>query len=222
MRGGPGVGLGDAMTTTPATALLVDFGGVLTGSLRAAFRRFGEEIGVDPELPQRLLSTDERARAALVEHECGRSDDEAFESAFAAVLAEHGADVSADGLIGRVFGRLGRDEAMIAEVARRRAGGVPTALVSNSLGRDAYAGFDLDAMFDVVVVSGRVGVRKPSRRIYTLACEELGVAPEACVLVDDTRVNLDGAARLGVAGVLHRNAATTIDELDRLLGPVAR
>jgi putative hydrolase of the HAD superfamily len=83
---------------------------------------------------------------------------------------------------------------------------VPTALVSNSMGYGAYGMLDLEASFDVVILSGRVGVRKPSRRIYAAAAEALGVDPAECVLVDDLEQNLSGAARLGVVGILHHES----------------
>jgi putative hydrolase of the HAD superfamily len=95
---------------------------------------------------------------------------------------------------------------------------VPVALVTNQFGQDCYEGFDLDALADVVVVSSQVGVRKPSRRIYATACERLGVAPADAVMVDDIQHNLDGAARLGIEGVLHRDAQRTLAELDARFG----
>jgi putative hydrolase of the HAD superfamily len=99
-----------------------------------------------------------------------------------------------------------------------RAGGVPIALVSNAFGRDCYAGFDLDALADVVVISSEVGVRKPSRRIYAIACQRLGIDPRHAVMVDDLQQNLDGAARLGIAGVLHTGAANTRKQLSERFG----
>jgi putative hydrolase of the HAD superfamily len=61
-------------------------------------------------------------------------------------------------------------------------------------------------------------VRKPSRRIFQIACERVGVAPEESVLVDDVERNLSGAARLGIRGVLHVEASRTIDGLSALFG----
>ncbi len=95
---------------------------------------------------------------------------------------------------------------------------MPVALVTNSFGRDCYEGFDLHALADVVVISSDVGVRKPSRRIYAIACERLGVASASCVMVDDIEHNLDGASRLGIAGVLHRSAGQTVRDLDERFG----
>lgn len=56
-------------------------------------------------------------------------------------------------------------------------------------------------------------MRKPSRRIYQAALDELGAPGDRCVLVDDLQHNLDGAWRLGIDGVLHRSAAGTAAEL---------
>lgn len=196
------------------TALMVDFGGVLTTSVHAAFRAFSREISGDPDLVLRLLATDEASSRLLADSESGRIDDEAFEAGFAQRLATHGVEVEPRGLITRMQAGFGPDEAMLEGLAGLRSAGVPVALVTNAFGRDCYRGFDLDALADVKVVSTEVGVRKPSRRIYTIACERLGVPPEACVLIDDIQHNLDGAARLGIAGVLHRSAEATLRELD--------
>ena len=200
------------------TALLVDFGGVLTTSVYDAFREFSSQISDDPELVLRLLSRDPEASSLLVENECGRLDDEGFEDGFAARLAAHGVRVAPRGLLKRVQSDFSPDHEMLDALARLRDGGVPVALVTNQFGRDCYGDFELQAIADVVVISTEVGVRKPSRRIYAIACERLGVAPEACVMVDDIEHNLDGAAKLGIAGVLHTSAAQTVRELDERFG----
>jgi len=94
--------------------------------------------------------------------------------------------------------------------------------VTNAFGRDTYAGYDLNEMADLVVISSEVGVRKPSRRIYALACEGLGVRPEEAVMIDDLQQNLDGAARLGIAGILHTSAADTRRQLADRFGVLVR
>jgi putative hydrolase of the HAD superfamily len=193
---------------TSVTAVLVDFGGVLTTSVVDSFRRFGEEIG-NPDLPLQLLSADPDARRLLSEHESGRIGAAAFEYGFAQRLRCHGADVAADGLQARMQAAVQPDPAMLELLARVRRAGTPVALVSNAFGRDAYAGFDLDTMVDTVVISSEVGVRKPSRRIYRIACDRMGIVPQQAVLIDDLQQNLDGAARLGIAGILHTSAADT-------------
>ncbi|HJE90370.1 MAG TPA: HAD-IA family hydrolase, partial [Dietzia timorensis] len=105
--------------------------------------------------------------------------------------------------------------AMVAAVAEIRSTGVPVALVSNALGSTLYDGVDLAEIADSAVISAEIGVRKPSRQIYRVACERLGVAPEVALMVDDLQQNLDGAERIGIRGILHTDAATTITELSR-------
>ncbi|MBF6364207.1 HAD family phosphatase [Nocardia puris] len=207
-------------TIDPRDAVLVDFGGVLTSSVLDAFRAFGASLG-DPDLPITLLSTDDEARRLLVDHESGRIDADAFDRGFAERLRAHGADIDAEDVSARMQSGLTADEASLDLIRRLRAAGVPVALVSNAFGRDCYAGFDLAALADVAVISAEVGIRKPSRRIYEIACTRLGVRPERAVMVDDLRQNLDGAARLGIAGVLHTDAADTERQLAERFGIAA-
>lgn len=204
--------------TPCAAALLIDFGGVLTVPLRRAFGALADDAGLDPDAGLRVLATHEGARTALGEHEVGRLDDEGFEDAFAAALVEAGGRVEPRGLLARLAEHLDLDEPMVDLVREVRAAGVPVALVSNSLGRDCYARVDLDELFDVTVISGQVGVRKPSRRIYAIAADRLGLAPEQCVMVDDLEHNLVGAARLGIRGIHHRTAADTVRAVREVLG----
>ncbi|MFH0518051.1 HAD family hydrolase [Streptomyces sp. M41] len=200
------------------TALLVDFGGVITSSVLRAFTEFGASLGGDPGLPLRLLARDQPSRALLADHECGRIDAETFERGFAERLRAHGAEVATEGLTARMQAGMSIDEDMLALLGEVRAHGHPVALVSNSFGNGTYDGVDLAAVADVVVISGEVGIRKPSRRIYAIACERLGRDPEEAVMIDDLQQNLDGAARIGIAGVLHTSAADTRRQLAERFG----
>ncbi len=203
------------------TTVLVDFGGVLTTSVLGSFREFGAQLG-RPDLPARLLSTDETARRLISDHECGRIGAEEFERGFAGRLRAYGAETDAEGLIARMMAGVRPDDAMLDLVTRLRTGGTPVALVSNAFGRDGYAGFDLESLVDRVVISSDLGVRKPSRRIYAAACEAMDVEPAAAVMIDDLQQNLDGAARLGISGILHADAVGTERQLAQRFGITAR
>ncbi|WP_330352738.1 HAD family phosphatase [Streptomyces chartreusis] len=200
------------------TSVLVDFGGVITSSVLQAFTDFGASLGGDPRLPLELLSRDQPSRALLADHECGRIDTEAFERGFAERLRVHGAVVEAEGLTARMQAGMSIDQDMLALLGDLRVAGHPVALVSNSFGTGTYDGVDLAALADVVVISAVVGIRKPSRRIYSIACERLRVAPEEAVMIDDLQQNLDGAARIGIGGVLHTGAADTRRQLAEVFG----
>ncbi|MFF0730486.1 HAD family hydrolase [Streptomyces chartreusis] len=200
------------------TSVLVDFGGVITSSVLQAFTDFGASLGGDPRLPLELLRRDQPSRALLADHECGRIDTEAFERGFAERLRVHGAVVEAEGLTARMQAGMSIDQDMLTLLGDLRVAGHPVALVSNSFGTGTYDGVDLAALADVVVISAVVGIRKPSRRIYSIACERLCVAPEEAVMIDDLQQNLDGAARIGIGGVLHTGAADTRRQLAERFG----
>lgn len=199
-----------------AHAVVFDFGGVLTSSVTAAFAAFGEDECGDPTLPLRLFAEPDVARL-LSGHEEGRLSQKAFEEGLGARLSECGADVPAAGWISRLLARLEPDHQMIDLVARLRDVGVPVALLSNSLGDDCYRGYDLDGLFDAVVKSGEVGVRKPSRRAFARVCDRLGTSLNETVMVDDLPLNIRGAEKAGMIGVLHRSAPATEMELAQLL-----
>jgi epoxide hydrolase-like predicted phosphatase len=193
--------------------LLVDWGGVLTTDLFASFRAFCELEGLEPDAVRRIFREDAACRDLLISFETGAVPEEEFETRFAPYLG-----VPAPGLIDRLFAGSAPDDEMVEAVRRARAGGVRTGLVSNSWGTRRYPRELLGELFDGLVISGEVGMRKPAPEIYRLGAERIGLEPEACVFVDDLPFNLSPAAELGMATVHHRTAEETIGELGRLLG----
>jgi epoxide hydrolase-like predicted phosphatase len=193
--------------------LLVDWGGVLTTDLFASFRSFCELEGLEPGAVGEIFRRDAACRDLLIAFETGALPEEDFELQFAPYLG-----VDAPGLIDRLFAGSGPDAEMIEAVRRARAAGVRTGLVSNSWGVRRYPRDLLAELFDGVVISGEVGIRKPAPEIYSLGAASIGLAPEGCVFVDDLPFNLEPAAELGMATVHHRTTKETLDELERLLG----
>jgi epoxide hydrolase-like predicted phosphatase len=114
---------------------------------------------------------------------------------------------------------------MIRTVRAVHRSGIRTGLVSNSWGLGGYPVELLGELFDAVIVSGEVGLRKPDPEIYRLGARELGVDPLDCVFVDDLPGNLAPAAALGMTVVHHTDPEHTATELGRLfrldLGPAA-
>jgi epoxide hydrolase-like predicted phosphatase len=194
--------------------LIVDYGGVLTTDVFASFQAFCAAEGLPPDTVRDRFRDDPEARALLAGLETGELDAAAFEPRFAALL-----QVAPEQLIGRLFGAMEPDEAMLDGVRAARRGGARTALLSNSWG-DALA-YDealLEQLFDAWVISSAVGLRKPDPAIYALAAERIGLEPAACVFVDDLPGNLKPAFALGMATVLHRGDATaTLAEVRSLL-----
>jgi putative hydrolase of the HAD superfamily len=197
----------------PRRGLLIDWGGVLTTNLFASFHAYCVQAGIEPEALAGRSRRDRAARVLLIALETGELDELDFETRFAAML-----EVEPDGLIDGLFAGVQPDRAMVDAVRRAHAGGVRTALVSNSWGVHRYPHDMFDELFDGVVISGEEGIRKPAVRMYELGAERAGVAPERCVYVDDLPFNLPPAEQLGMATVHHTAADTTIPELERLLG----
>ncbi|MBV8997738.1 MAG: HAD family phosphatase [Solirubrobacterales bacterium] len=195
------------------SGLLVDWGGVLTSDLFASFGAFCRLEGLEPDAVQRIFREDVACRELLIAFETGALPEEDFEVQFAPYLG-----VGASGLIDRLFAGSSPDERMLDAVRRARSSGIHTGLVSNSWGTRRYPRELLAELFDGVVISGEIGIRKPSPEIYRLGAERIGLEPAACVFVDDLPFNLSPAAELGMATVHHRRAEETIDELERLLG----
>jgi epoxide hydrolase-like predicted phosphatase len=193
--------------------LLVDWGGVLTSDVFHSFRAFCKLEGLEPDAIATAFRSDADSRELLIAFETGTLPEEEFEAQLAPLLG-----VAAPGLIDRLFAGSAPDEAMIGGVRRAHAAGVRTGLVSNSWGTRRYPRELLAELFDALVISGEIGIRKPSPEIYALGAERIGVEPEACVFVDDLPFNLSPAAELGMATVHHKATDETLAELERLLG----
>ncbi len=193
--------------------LIVDYGGVLTSSPFASFQRFCVTEGLDENAIIARLRTDVAARELVFALETGELPESEFESRFGTILG-----VTPERLIDRLFAHYEPDERMLAAIARARSAGIRTGLLSNSWGTRRYDRARLAELFDGVVISGEVGMRKPAPEIYALSAERAGLAPADCVFVDDMPVNLDAAVALGMATVLHVSAEETIAELEPLLG----
>jgi putative hydrolase of the HAD superfamily len=197
--------------------LLLDFGGVLTSSLYGRMAEFCTEAGLPADAITSALRTAE-GRSVLALAEAGQVPQRDFEVMLARQLG-----LPDEGLIARLIAadRM-PPRAEMADLARRaRAGGIRTGLLSNSWGAggyDVYTGYDLAALFDVVVISHLVGLRKPERPIFELAAEKLGVAPADCVFVDDARANVATARELGMAAVHFTGDPGHLADVERLLG----
>jgi epoxide hydrolase-like predicted phosphatase len=204
-------------------ALVVDYGGVLTNSLAETIGGWMHAEGIDGDAfaaaMRDLLGTEGAVEARVNPvHALERGEIEIPH--FEAELAKHlvsttGEPVQPEGLLGRMFSGFQRAEDMLGVVRRIRTAGYKTALLSNSWGMD-YPREGWAELFDVTVISGEVGMRKPEPEIYRLCAEQLGLPPERCVFVDDLSPNVRGAVAVGMVGVLHRTYDETVVELEAL------
>ncbi len=207
-------GFSDERRDAPLTGLLVDWGGVMTTNLFHSFSAFCESEGLDPAALAEAFRGNEAARDLLIGFEEGRVRETAFEMELGRLLGLS----NAEGLIDRLFAGAQPEPSMVDAVRAARAAGIATGLISNSWGTTRYPRALLGELFVGVVISGEVGMRKPAPRIYELGAEAIDRAPAQCVFVDDLPFNLPPAQELGMATVHHTEPASTIAELERLLG----
>ena len=185
-------------------ALVLDFGGVMTTSLEEAMAAFALSNGIEMQhLVRAALSAYMGAEDDLVtDFETGQLSEADFSIAFAARLEEYsGVRIEHDGLVAGLFEALDLEEDMFELVERAKEGGYKTGLLSNSWGMGLYPIERIRQLFDVVVISGEVGLRKPDPAIFKLTVDKLGLEAGSCVFVDDHPGHLKAALEIGRAHV---------------------
>ncbi len=208
---------------TELKALVVDWGGVLTGDMRTAVQRWAATDGIDLEAYVSIMRdwfgepVGLEARLNPIHAlERGEMSVPDFEARLASALDERtGATHDPSGLLARMFGEFEHAPEMSALVRRARVSGLRTGLLSNSWGND-YPRDGWDEMFDVVVISGEVGMRKPEPGIYLHTASLLGLEPAECVFVDDLAHNIAASVEVGMVGVHHTSYDATLAELEAL------
>lgn len=201
---------------TPRTGLILDFGGVLTTSVPACALAFDRRAGLPDGTFLSLIARHPEGAALYADLERGAITQARWNERTAALLGIDGTD-----LLARVLQDLHPEPSMIAAARAARAAGVRVGIFSNSLGSgpyDIYAGYDLAANYDTVLLSEDYKLRKPDPELYGIMLDLMELPGQACVFVDDTTRNLPPAEALGVATVLARNPADTIAQLESLLG----
>jgi putative hydrolase of the HAD superfamily len=201
--------------------LISDFGGVLTSPLQEGFLAYQAESGVSLEELGTAMAkaTAEHGDHPLFVLERGEISELEFRERIEAHL-EAGFDLTR--LRSLYFERLVPNRPMIEFIRALRGRGTRTALLTNNvrewepLWRAKLP--EIDELFEVVVDSAFVGLRKPDPAIYELTLERLGgVRPEECVFVDDLDVNCEAARALGMAAVRFETAAQAIPEIESAL-----
>lgn len=208
-------------------AVISDFGGVLTTPLFQAFAAYQERVGVAFEdMGKALARATEAAggRHPLFELEKGAMSEREF---LDTLERELGGEVRLDKMSETYFENLHPNEPMIDYMRTLRARGLRMALLTNNV-REWEPLWkaklpDIDEIFELVVDSAFVGMRKPDPEIYVLTVERLdGIQPEECLFVDDIDVNCHAAQALGMTAVHFRDSDQAIGEMEAVLGEATR
>ena len=201
-------------------AVLFDFGGVLSASPFEAFARFEHENGLPPGYIRSLNATDHHDNA-WARLERGEVTIGEFVNLFEAEAVAAGHPVDGAAVLALLGGEI--RPGMIRAVERCRERYLVGLLTNNFLSAEASErpGGVLDhvlQLFDEVIESSRVGVRKPEERFFEIACEQLEIAPTEAVFLDDLGVNLKPARAMGMRTIKVLNEAQALGELEELVG----
>ncbi|MCB1016160.1 MAG: HAD family phosphatase [Acidimicrobiales bacterium] len=207
----------------PVEAVLFDFTGVLTGSPWAAIGGIGDKDGLshDEVLAFMLGPYDQDTDHPMHQLERGEIELMAYVADVQARAEAAGLELDFDRLR-TLMSDLPVYEQMVVRIRALRAAGLRTALITNNIreaGDQWRAKVPLDELFDVVIDSSAVGLRKPNPAIFRLALEQLGgVDPARAVFLDDHPGNVAGAEAVGIRALLVDDVDEAIADLDALLG----
>ena len=206
-------------------AVLWDFGGVFTTSPFIAFNRYEAEQGLPRDFIRQLNARNPETNAWAQLEKNAVSVDE-FCSLFEAEARELGQSLSGRAVLDLLAGQV--QPQMVAALRQVRQH-YKTACLTNNVRSGKGPGMarspdvaaeiaEIMTLFDAVVESSKVGVRKPEPRFYEIACETLGVAPTEAVFLDDLGINLKPARALGMTTIKVGDPDTAIAELGNALG----
>ena len=195
------------------SAVVFDYGGVLTTPLRDSIEAWQAADGIDPasftEMLKEWLSPNGQTDTPVHRLEMGTLPAAEFNALLAARLRTiDGSRIDPVGLLSRLFAGMRPEPAMLTLASQLRDLGLAVAVLSNSWG-NSYPRELLDSLFDPVVISGEVGLRKPLPPIYELTCAQLGLPASQVLFVDDAAPNVEGARAVGMPAILHTDPVTT-------------
>jgi putative hydrolase of the HAD superfamily len=200
-------------------AALFDFGGVVLSSPFEAFARYEADHGLPDGFIRRLNAAnhDDNAWARLERSEV---DVDGFCHQFEAEAVAAGGVLDARAVLGLLAGEV---RPAMVEAVRRCHERLKTACLTNNVvneGRDASLHLSqlMTDLFDVVIESSKVGVRKPDPAFYRLACEALGIEPAEAVFLDDLGINLKPARAMGMTTIKVDDPEAAIAELEQVIG----
>jgi putative hydrolase of the HAD superfamily len=200
-------------------AVVSDFGGVLTAPVLPAFVCAHGELGIPLEALGAVMQRGGEAKLHALER--GELSEREFLAAIEQGLSEElGRPVALDRYGALINDALEPNERLFAYFRELRERGVRLAILTNNVREWEpiwRAKLPVDEVFELVVDSAFVGMRKPEPEIYALTLERLGLPAAACAFVDDLAVNVDAARAAGMHGIQFQDTEQTIRDLRSVL-----
>ncbi|NQY97913.1 MAG: HAD-IA family hydrolase [Henriciella sp.] len=211
--------------STELQAVIWDFGGVLTSSPFEAFTRYEEEKGLPKDFVRSVNARNihENAWAKLERSEVTADE---FDALFRTESKALGHEVPGKDILGLLSGDI---RPAVVEALKTCKANVKVGCITNNAPVGKGAGMSSDAskaekvaeimtVFDHVIESSKLGIRKPDPRIYALMCEALDVDPARCVYLDDLGINLKPARAMGMHTIKALNEAQLLQDLREATG----
>jgi putative hydrolase of the HAD superfamily len=205
--------------------VISDFGGVLTTPLVSSFAAVQDDTGIPMETLGKAMSriSEREGKHPLFELETGRVTEVDFLAKLADELEpELGHRPEMHRFADIYFEALHPNEEMIDLMRELKASGLRMAMLTNNVREWEprwRSMLPVDEIFELVVDSGFVGMRKPDREIYELTLERLGnPEPSSCLFVDDIEANAEAARDLGLSAVHYRDNGQAIREIREAAG----
>ncbi len=204
------------MSVNPLTAVLWDFGGVITTSPFDAFARYEETQALPAGFLRTLNATNPDSNAwALLER--GQVDIDEFVGRFEAEALAAGGQVDARVVLASLEGQV---RPAMVEAVRRCHQHLKTGLLTNNFVVNGETNDHSSVLesFDLVLESSRAGCRKPDPRFYRMACEMLSIHPSQAVFLDDLGINLKPARAMGMRTIKVTDPDVALRELESVVG----
>jgi putative hydrolase of the HAD superfamily len=206
-------------------AVIWDFGGVFTSSPFEAFNAYETQHGLPRDFIRTVNATDPHVNAWAL-FESARIDADAFDTLFLEESTALGRAVRGADVLPLLSGELRpamvdalracKQKFKVGCITNNMAQGQGPGMADNA--RSASRTQDVMSLFDLVIESSKVGVRKPDPAIYQMMCDALEVPPASCVYLDDLGVNCKPAAQLGMKAIKVVNEAQALADLALITG----
>ena len=206
-------------------AVIWDFGGVFTGSPFEAFNAFEARRGLPRDFIRTVNATNPLANAWAL-FESARTDAAGFDRLFLEESTALGHPVNGAEVLPLLSGALRPRMVQALDACKRR---FKVGCITNNMAQGHGPGMaagpeaasragEVMALFDVVIESSKVGVRKPDPAIYVMMCDALQVAGADCIYLDDLGINCKGAAQVGMKAIKVVSEAQALSDLERATG----
>lgn len=204
-------------------AVIWDFGGVVTSSPFEAFNNFEK----DNNLPNDLIRTinsenpDTNAWAKFERNDINASE---FNNLFMSEAKKKGFDITGSQIIKLLSGKI---RPFVVDFLNDLKGSYKLGCITNNVqpatnnkNNNSNEVSEVMKIFDHVIESSLIGIRKPDLKIYNMSCEALGVLPEECIYLDDLGVNLKPAKAIGMTTIKVIDPQIAVSQVKKFLNIV--